>query len=158
MLRFPAILAALLVAAPVHSADIVGRMTVIDGDTGEIHGTHIRLDGVDAPESRQLCQDASGRNYRCGQASANALDAFLSASQPISCRPTGKSYNRIVATCRRADGADVNRWLVASGYALDWPKYSRGRYAGEQRQARAARLGVWAGRFEMPCAYRGKAC
>lgn len=149
---------ALMIASPAGAADIVGRMSVVDGDTGDIHGTRIRFDGVDAPESRQLCQDASGRPYRCGQVSANALDAFLSASQPITCRPTGKNYGRVVATCRRADGADVNRWLVANGYAIDWPKYSKVRYAGEQRQAQAARLGIWAGRFETPCAFRGKAC
>lgn len=158
MPNLPAILAALLLAGPVHAADITGRMSVIDGDTGEIHGVHIRLDGIDAPESRQLCRDAAGRPYRCGQVSANALDAFLQPSQPITCRPTGKSYDRVVAVCRRADGAEVNAWLVANGYAIDWPKYSRGRYAGEQRRARAARLGIWAGKFEMPCAFRERAC
>ena len=36
--------------------DLVGRASVIDGDTLEIHGTRIRLWGIDAPESSQLCR------------------------------------------------------------------------------------------------------
>ena len=49
---------------------IVGRASVIDGDTIEIHGTRIRLYGIDAPESRQTCRDGLGREYRCGQCKA----------------------------------------------------------------------------------------
>ncbi|WP_051228159.1 thermonuclease family protein [Pleomorphomonas oryzae] len=77
---------------------------------------------------------------------------------PTRCSPTGRSYERVVAVCRRADGADVNRWLVANGYAVNWPRYSKGRYADEQEKAQAARLGIWAGRFEMPCAFRERKC
>ena len=47
--------------------------SVIDGDTIEIHGTRIRLNGIDAPESGQLCQDARGTAWRCGQQAALAL-------------------------------------------------------------------------------------
>ena len=35
--------------APVH-ADETGVASVIDADTVEIHGTRIRLHGIDAPE------------------------------------------------------------------------------------------------------------
>lgn len=77
----------LLVASFAHADDIVGRASVIDGDTIEIGGTRIRFDGIDAPESRQTCRDAAGAKYRCGQQSALALDKFRAVSRPTICTP-----------------------------------------------------------------------
>lgn len=48
---------------------IIGVASVIDGDTLEIHDRRIRLDGIDAPASAQLCL-REGRRERCGQRSA----------------------------------------------------------------------------------------
>ena len=39
---------------------ITGFATVIDGDTISIGGTRIRLEGTDAPEWEQTCDDAKG--------------------------------------------------------------------------------------------------
>ena len=55
-----ALAALLLLTGPALAAEpIVGRASVTDGDTVVIRGTRIRLHGVDAPESAQLCQDCS---------------------------------------------------------------------------------------------------
>jgi endonuclease YncB( thermonuclease family) len=47
-----ALAALVLVPASAVAADnLAGQASVIDGDTLEIHGTRIRLWGIDAPES-----------------------------------------------------------------------------------------------------------
>jgi len=136
------------------SAEIVGRATVIDGDTIEIAGTRIRLNGIDAPESRQTCKRPQGEAYRCGQQAAKALDELVSSRQPIRCAPTGKDrYGRTLADCR-AGNIDLADWLVRNGHALDWPRYSGGRYGSAQEEASRARRGVWQGEFVEPWVWR----
>ncbi|RVC63986.1 MAG: thermonuclease family protein [Mesorhizobium sp.] len=136
---------------------IAGVASVIDGDTIEVHGQRIRFNGIDAPESRQYCDDAKGFEYPCGRRSAEALDAFLAASEPIHCAfVTWDRYGRFVGDCARADGVSVAAWMVEHGQALDWPKYSNGAYAARQAKAEAAKAGLWAGSFQTPWDWRAQ--
>ena len=57
-----------------EAANLVGVASVIDGDTLEIHGQRIRLQGVDAPESPQYCYLPDGKKWRCGQTAALKLE------------------------------------------------------------------------------------
>lgn len=133
--------------------ELAGKASVIDGDTLEIHGTRVRLWGIDAPESTQLCRGADSNLYRCGAKAANELDAFV-ARRPLSCKPISQDqYGRTVATCS-VDGVDLGEWLVHNGLALDWPHYSRGQYAVAQRTADHAGRGMWAGSYVEPWLYR----
>jgi endonuclease YncB( thermonuclease family) len=135
------------------AADLLGVATVVDGDTIEIHGTRVRIFGIDAPESSQLCRDGNSLLYRCGAKAANELDAFLN-HRSIICMPVNRDrYGRTVATCS-AGTFDVGGWLVRHGHALDWPKYSRGRYTGAQVDAQHAEAGIWSGSFAWPWQYR----
>ena len=47
-----------LIAAPARAEPIIGRTTVIDGDTLDIRGQRFRPQHVDTPESAQLCRAA----------------------------------------------------------------------------------------------------
>lgn len=148
-------LLSLSIATPAVASDIVGRASVIDGDTIDIGGQRIRFNGIDAPESRQSCDDNRGSPYRCGKDAAFALDQFLAASRPTRCEQVGKDrYKRIVANCFRADGQNVSAWMVRNGHALDWPRYSKGAYAGVQSAAEAERIGIWQGSFDLPWDWR----
>jgi hypothetical protein len=53
MLLIAAFLASTAAALP---AELIGQASVIDRDTLEIHGTRVRLWGIYAPESAQLCR------------------------------------------------------------------------------------------------------
>jgi len=101
-------------AASIASEPVAGVATVIDGDTIDIHGTRIRLHGIDAPESAQLCQRPDGVRWRCGQQAALALQDHL-GRRTVTCvqRDTDR-YGRRVAQCS-VGGTDLNAWLVANG-------------------------------------------
>ena len=143
---------ALIVASPALAApEITGQATVIDGDTIEIHGQRIRLDGIDAPETRQLCRDAAGKDYRCGQRAALAIADWI-GRRVVACEPTGRSWGRIVAICR-AGGEDLGLWIAGNGWGLPDPRYSQ-RYQPAVDRARAAGVGIWAGVFIEPWRWR----
>lgn len=146
------VLVLLVVAlAPAAHADVAGRASVIDGDTIEVHGQRIRLFGIDAPESEQLCL-AEDKRWRCGQQAALALDDKI-AGRPVACVERDRDrYGRIVAVCRAGD-QDLNAWLVAEGWALAYRQYSTD-YVGEEEAARAAGKGVWRGTFVPPWDWR----
>ncbi len=139
-------------AASLSSPDLVGRASVIDGDTIEIHGQRIRIWGIDAPESRQLCY-VRGKPWRCGQRAALALSDWI-GQRTVACAERDRDrYGRVVATCS-VGGDGMAAWLVRNGWALDRPRYSKGSYAGPQREAATARAGIWQGDFEKPWEWR----
>lgn len=141
----------------VSTSKLSGRASVIDGDTIEIHGERIRLHGIDAPESEQLCADNRGKSYRCGAISAKALDILVSASQPISCDFIERDlYGRFVGNCYRPDLVNLAASMVRSGFALDWPKHSGGLYAAENATAKAEHIGIWQGNFTLPWDWRAQ--
>ena len=139
-------------AVAAADAAIVGRASVIDGDTIKINGQRIRLFGIDAPESGQPCRDTDGHDYPCGRHAETALVAKI-GSQTVSCEGKGiDRYQRIVAVCR-AGGAELNMWMVREGWAVAYVRYSR-RYVPAEADAKVARRGIWRGTFTPPETWR----
>ncbi len=133
--------------------ELIGQASVIDGDTIEIHGARVRIFGIDAPESDQLCHDAHSRPDRCGQKASNALFDFIDR-RPVECVEVDRDrYKRVVSGCT-VGGTDIADWLVRNGLALDWPQYSKGGDAATQAEAKREQRGIWAGSFKEPLTYR----
>jgi endonuclease YncB( thermonuclease family) len=139
------------IPAPTGGA-LAGVPRVVDGDSLELAGHRIRLFGIDAPESAQDCGDSRGRRYACGREARNALSDAI-GGQRVTCTPVGESYDRDVALCM-ANGRDLSDAMVRSGHALELRRFSNGRYAEAEREARNARRGLWAGDFERPSEWR----
>lgn len=136
------------------AAAVVGVASIIDGDTLDIHGQRVRLAGIDAPESSQLCI-RDGEPWRCGSAAAAALDAYIDR-RTVTCEPHGKDrYKRTLATCS-VEGVELNAWLVEQGWALDYRRYSKGAYEDEQAVAQKDRRGIWSAEFDAPWDWRRK--
>lgn len=146
---------ALLIMAgpPAYAEDLSGRATVIDGDTIEIHGQRIRLEGIDAPESRQTCRDrTSGDEIRCGQKAALWL-AELIGQRTVSCVEAGRDrYARMLAHCEVA-GHDIGAAMVEAGWALSYVRYSR-EYEAQEATASDAGKGIWQWDFTAPWEWR----
>jgi endonuclease YncB( thermonuclease family) len=130
-----------------------GRASVIDGDTIGIHGARIRLWGIDAPEAAQLCRGNDSLPYRCGAKAANDLGDFLASHTVVCTTVSLDQYGRSVAVCE-VRSIDLGEWLVSNGLALDWRRFSQGRYARTEHEAKSAERGIWSGSFATPWQYR----
>jgi endonuclease YncB( thermonuclease family) len=131
---------------------IAGQAAVIDGDTISIGGTRIRLEGTDAPEWEQTCDDANGASWPCGTKAARELGALIKGVT-LTCKTSSfDQYDRVLAVCSTPDGTNVNVWLVRQGWAVS---FGRSRlFTSAEAEAKAAKRGVWQGAFTRPSDWR----
>jgi len=143
-----------LLPGPRHEADASrplggAQVTVVDGDSLRADGKNIRLIGIDAPELRQTCRDARGRDWACGRAAKARLVALVSSGD-VACTARGRDrYGRTLAVCSGRGFADLGDTLVREGHAVDF-----GGYFSAEQEARQARRGLWDGSFERPQDWR----
>lgn len=130
---------------PVIPADGVVRGTarIIDGDTIDIAGTRIRLEGIDAPEVGQTCQNARGETWDCGNAATRVL-VGLTQGQQVDCQSRGlDKYGRLLGICF-VGNLDINAEMVKRGYAWAFVRYSK-MYVADEAAAKKFALGIWQG-------------
>jgi endonuclease YncB( thermonuclease family) len=147
-------LALLLVLSPrlALSAELTGVPRIREADLIQIGNTRIRLSGIDAPSTDQLCLNTAGERWTCGVA---ARDALLKHTENKSwtCHPSRiDRRGRTLARCE-VDGQDIQKWLVKSGWALAFTRFSHD-YEADEAAAREVKAGMWQGAFIAPWDWR----
>ena len=111
-------------AAPqTRRVTILGRCFVIDGDTIMIGDARIRLAGIDAAEL----------DHPYGKRAKWALITLCKGHDIHAVLEAALSHDRMVATCYLPDGRDLSAEMVKLGMAVDWPKFSGGKYQQYER-------------------------
>jgi endonuclease YncB( thermonuclease family) len=83
---------------PTQAAEFSGVPRVVDGDTLAIGETKIRLEGIDAPETDQICLNENGVRWTCGIDARNQLAARV-AGREVKCASNGiDAYKRMLGT------------------------------------------------------------
>jgi len=137
------LLVAFLVCASSTFAQLAGRVVgVTDGDTvrvltesnGKKQEIKVRLDGIDAPETRQPF----------GEASRQWLAKQVFQKEVLVEKKTTDKYGRTVARLK-LNGKDVNLESVRAGMAWWYRQYAKNDQAlrKAEQEARGAKRGIW---------------
>jgi endonuclease YncB( thermonuclease family) len=149
---FSLFIAMLCIPALAQAADVTGVPKIRDGDQMTIGATRIRLAGMDSPGLDQLCLNAAGERWTCGVAAHEALVEHV-GDKSWTCHVLRTDrFGRSVAKCE-VDGEDISQWMVKSGWALSYVRFSHA-YDADEKAAREAKAGLWAGAFFAPWDWR----
>ena len=116
----------------------IGKASIIDGDTIIIKGEKIRFAGIDTPERNKVGHEFSKKKLK--QKIGNNVVVCIR-------EPNLDPWGRTVAEC--FIGYDsISSYMVKNGYACDYIKYSKKKYAKEQLYAKSKKLGIWNMNFD----------
>ena len=126
-------------------------LTIVDGDTIILNGEKIRFSGIDAPELKQTCMNGEEETF-CGETAKILLIKKIGNKTP-KCMSEGKDvYKRTLAECF-VNGESLSAFLVRSGYAFAYKKYSN-KFVKDEKFAKENKLGMWAMTFQYPWDFR----
>ena len=123
-----------------HSSEkstLKGKAKVIDGDTIEINKEKIRFGGIDSPERKEIGYKFSKQKLK-EKISKNIVTCVREKNKDI--------WGRTIAECF-IDGKSISSFMVKNGYACDYVKYSKKKYAKDQVYAKSKKLGIWKMKF-----------
>ena len=127
------------------------NLKIVDGDTIVLNGEKIRFSGIDTPELKQTCIDEDKEVF-CGVLAKMLLVKKIGNETP-ECISEGKDvYKRTLAECF-INGESLSSFLVRSGYAFAYRKYSK-KFVEDEEFARANKLGLWSMKFQYPWDFR----
>ncbi|HAD86503.1 MAG TPA: nuclease [Rhodospirillaceae bacterium] len=115
----------ILLTNSAQAAELTGTVThVRDGDTIEVEGIAVRLQGVSAPEKGRPLYDEG-----------KAFMVQLVAGRFVRCELNGeRSHDRVIGVCF-LDHLDIGGEVIKAGLALDCPRFSGGRYTNLETPA-----------------------
>jgi len=126
-------------------------LRVVDGDTIVLNDEKIRFTGIDTPELKQTCLQGD-QEVACGMTAKKLLVEKIGNATP-GCISEGKdAYKRTLAECF-VNGESLSKFLVRSGYAFAYRKYST-KFVKDEEFAKENKLGMWAMTFQYPWDYR----
>ena len=129
------------------------NLKIVDGDTIILNDEKIRFSGIDTPELKQTCIQ-NDQEVECGVSAKMLLVKKIGNNIP-KCISEGKDvYKRKLAECF-VNGESLSKFLVRSGYAFAYRKYSK-KFIKDEDYARVNSLGMWSMNFEFPWDYRRK--
>ena len=126
-------------------------LKVVDGDTIILNGEKIRFSGIDAPELKQTCLK-DNEEVGCGMFAKMLLVKKIGNNTPICIGKEKDFYKRTLAECF-VKGESLSKFLVRSGYAFAYRKYSK-KFVKDEDFAKTNKLGMWSMSFKYPWDFR----
>jgi endonuclease YncB( thermonuclease family) len=111
-------------AGPGQSSTLAGPVRVIDGDTIVLTdtSTHIRLNGVDAPE---VVHPGYDHDDPFGPEARDEMRRIV-GDKTVRCELNGeRSYERLIGVCFLTDGTDIGAEIIRQGLAAGLPSFQR---------------------------------
>ena len=130
---------------------LANNLKVIDGDTIVLNGEKIRFSGIDTPELKQTCLQ-NNEVVDCGISAKILLIKKIGNSTPQCIREGKDIYKRTLAECF-VKGESLSKFLVRSGYAFAYRKYST-KFIKDEEFAKINKLGMWSMTFQYPWDFR----
>lgn len=131
---------------------ISGSIDVIHAYLFYINDRYVRLYGIDAPDNDQICSNANGMSYNCGQDAVswvrnwidnNVIDCYI-----LQVNPNGED----VAVCFWGE-YDIAAGLVGAGWGIANTNETT-IYTPYERKAQNSNYGLWNGTFYSPQDWR----
>ena len=127
------------------------NIQVIDGDTIHIGKLKYRFFGIDAPETKQICEKDNIK-IKCGVIAKNVLKNKIGDKIPECIVKDKDRYQRLVAECFIGNES-LSKFMVREGYAVAYTQYSKD-FIEDEKYAKENKLGIWSMTFEIPSEYR----
>ncbi len=127
------------------------KIRVIDGDTIHIGKLKYRFFGIDAPETKQICEKDNIK-IQCGIIAKNVLKNKIGDKIPECIVKDKDRYQRLVAECFIGKES-LSRFMVREGYAVAYTQYSND-FIDDEKYAKEKKLGIWSMNFQIPSEYR----